>query len=121
MKTIRDFDITQYRNIVYEIGKEKGFSEDELEQVLAKLLEQAKNKLETKVHCLTCGIVFPLNNLQHECQDEDIWLFEYVKNSVQHKELNKRHISKKSIRYKEEIGWHFEALILRQKKNMMRL
>lgn len=99
MKTFRDFDLSQYRKEVYKVIKEKGLQEEKLEKFLDYFLEKAKDEIETKVHCLTCGVKFPLNDLQHDCQEEDIWLYHYIRSSVENKELNKRFISKIKEKY----------------------
>jgi hypothetical protein len=99
MKTFRDFDLTEYRKIAFEIGIEKGFSNEQCEKALDFMLEKGKDELTTEIHCLTCGVKFPLNNLQHECQEEDIWLYHYVKNSEGNKQLKKQFISKLKAKY----------------------
>lgn len=99
MKTFKDFDLSQYRKEVYKVGREQGLPEEKLETFLDFFLEKAKDEMETKIHCLTCGVKFPLNDLQHDCQEEDIWLYHYVRNSVENKMLNKRFISKLKEKY----------------------
>jgi hypothetical protein len=100
MKTLHNFDVTTYRGMVYEIGREKGFDDEkELEKLLYFFLEQHKDTLETKVHCLTCGVKFHLNDYQHDCLEEDIWLFQYVQNSVYNKTVKSEHISKIKEKY----------------------
>ncbi|PLS18864.1 hypothetical protein CVD28_00240 [Bacillus sp. M6-12] len=99
MKTFRDFDLSHYRKVVYEIGEEHGYSEKKLEKLLDMLLEKGKDSMETKIHCLTCGVKFPLNDLQHDCQEEDIWLYQYVKNSVENKELKRGYLTKLRTKY----------------------
>lgn len=106
-KTLLNFDLSLYRKVVYEACNDMGVSKKEIDQELLALLEKHKDELKTKVPCLTCGVNFSLNNLQHECKEEDIWLFNYVKNS-QSKNLYKKHASKLKKKYpllKENIAF----------------
>lgn len=98
MKTIEDFDVKKYRNYIYQLGKEKGIeNEEDLEKVLSAFLEQEMKTGKTKVPCLTCGIKFPLSELEHDCQEEDIWLYQYVQNA--NKKVPTRLISKLKSKY----------------------
>jgi hypothetical protein len=101
MKTYKDFDLRLYRDAIREEAKKQGktLSEKQLEQVLEMFIEELKDQLETKVPCRTCGKRFPLNNLQHECQEEDIWLYQYVQNSAKNKQINPKFISKLKEKY----------------------
>lgn len=98
MKTIEDFDLKKYRKAIHQLGKESGITnENELESVLHLFLEESKEDGKTKVACLTCGIKFLLSNLEHDCQEEDIWLFQYVMNAQ--KEVPSQLISKLKLKY----------------------
>ncbi|AJD93753.1 hypothetical protein JMA_44360 (plasmid) [Jeotgalibacillus malaysiensis] len=79
MKTIKDFDVKKFRNYIYRLGKESGIErEEDLEGILQAFLEEGKENGKTKVSCLTCGLQFPLSDLEHDCQEEDIWLYQYI-------------------------------------------
>lgn len=98
MKTIEDFDVSKFRKYIYQLGKEKGIEgEEDLEKVLHAFLEEGKETGKTSVACLTCGIKFPLSNLEHACQEEDIWLYQYVLNA--RKEVPSQLISKIKKKY----------------------
>lgn len=101
MKTYKDFDLNIYRKEIILIGKERkgGLTEEEVERFLMKFINKNKDTLESKVHCLTCGIGFRLNALEHDCKDEDIWLFQYVKNSVKNKDITSKHLQKLKDKY----------------------
>lgn len=103
MKSIEDFDVKKYRKHIYQLGKEMGIENEwELEAVLETFLEGAKEDGETKVACLTCGINFLLTELEHDCQEEDIWLHEYVQNT--NKEVPPHLISKLKSKYPLQKG-----------------
>jgi hypothetical protein len=101
MKTYKDFDLRLYRNALLEEAKKQGMklSEKQLERLLHIFIEQSKDDLQTKVSCLTCGKRFPLKQLQHECQEEDIWLYQYIQNSANKKQLKPQYIRKLKEKY----------------------
>lgn len=100
MKTFEDFNLDIFRKEIVKLGeKEGGLSEEKVEKLLFSFLNKAKDKLETKVACLTCGVGYRLNNLEHDCQDEDIWLNKYVKNSVLNKNLKSEFAERLQSKY----------------------
>lgn len=106
LKTYKDFDLNIYRKEIIQIGKEKkaGLTEEEVENYLMELIENGKDTLESKVHCLTCGVGFRLNALEHDCKEEDIWLFQYVKNSVKNKDITAGYLQKLKDKYPMQEG-----------------
>lgn len=84
MKTYLDFNLEPIKKTIREIMKEneKKVSENKLNLLVTEMIQYG---CDIKVSCLTCGIKYPLNNLAHDCQKEDIWLYEYIKCSKKKK------------------------------------
>ncbi|WCK57112.1 hypothetical protein PP175_28395 (plasmid) [Aneurinibacillus sp. Ricciae_BoGa-3] len=87
MKTWRDFNVEQVIKLIRK--SEKNITEERIEE----LMDDACELLTVNLSCLTCGKRFPMNNMQHKCKEEDIWLYQYIQNSVGNKQVKKEYLS----------------------------
>lgn len=99
MKTYKDFDVSVIRDVFNEQGKKNGMNPKEIEEMLEDMIENNGDTLEASFPCKKCGLKFRLNNLQHNCRREDIWLSEYVHSSKTKKSIRINQIMKLSKRY----------------------
>lgn len=99
MKTYKDFNVKPFKDVIVGMMNESGdeITENSLREVFEKITEPIGEVANVYVCCLTCGIKFPINRLEHDCQDEDIWLYKYIKSSLNKDMPNdfKRKLNKK--------------------------
>lgn len=75
MKTWRDFDVRVIQRLV------QNHLDDAVEwsdMVFAQFMNRACEDLSVRVPCLVCGVKYPLNDLDHTCRPEDMWINTYV-------------------------------------------
>lgn len=100
MKTYKDFNMELFKNAVIEMAKESGdeVTEDSLDRLFQSITKIDGEKAEVGVCCLTCGIKFPVNRLDHNCQKEDVWLYQYIKSSL-NKDIPSLYVEKLKQKY----------------------
>lgn len=89
IKTFEDFDLS---NLVKELHNQyiqMGKSVEDVDKSLPEILNMLKDKINVKFPCKTCGVKRSLNDLNHECSEEDTWLFSYIKSSNNNKNLKR--------------------------------
>jgi hypothetical protein len=75
MKTWWDFDVRAIRQVVQEqLGADREWSEP----LFDTFMDKATRALSVEVPCRSCGVCYPLNQLDHTCQPEDQWINAYV-------------------------------------------
>lgn len=99
LKRFNDFELKIVTDEIYKFYRESGYSDDEIEELIPNSLEFIKDKMDIKVPCKYCGVKFPLNNLNHECEEEDIWLFSYTQNANDNKKLKRGYKTKLKRKY----------------------
>lgn len=112
MKTYLDFNLQAIKKTMAKTFLEKGkkLSERELEALLSSMMKDKENIPPISVPCLTCGKAYPLNQLEHDCQEEDIWLFKYISSSQGTKEIPRGY--KGNLRAKYPL-LHRKAMVFR--------
>jgi hypothetical protein len=106
-KTWRDFDLKVIRQVFDEVYRSKNVSDEEKNRLFEVFMERAVEELDISVPCATCGIKYPLNQLEHDCAPEDVWVNAYVHNASCRKTGYEKYITKLQAKYPCKVEGRF--------------